>query len=196
MATSQATVDYLVDQMGLGVSAKKMFGEYGLYLNGVIFALVCDGSLFVKQTDAGRAFIGSVEEAPPYPGAKNAFLISGERWDDADWLGELTRITVAALPMALPKKAAPKGAAAKKAAPKAGAQKKTSPKKPDLKTAVPKKVGATKVGAKKAGATKATASKTPAPKATASGTRASKPASAAKASKASKVGAAKGKRKA
>lgn len=113
MATKQATVDYLVDQIGRGATAKKMFGEYGLYLDGVLVGLVCDGELYVKATDAGRAYLGEVTEAPPYPGAKNAFLISGDAWDDRDRLAELAGITRGALPPPSAKRAATRVAPAK-----------------------------------------------------------------------------------
>ncbi len=79
-----------------------MFGEYALYCNDRVVALVCDNQLYVKPTTAGAAFLDTPEEAPPYPGAKNYYLISGEHWDDSDWLSELIRITAAELP--LPKK--------------------------------------------------------------------------------------------
>jgi TfoX/Sxy family transcriptional regulator of competence genes len=101
MASKQSTVDYIVDQLG-GVdvvTAKKMFGEYGLYQDSKLVALICDGQLFVKPTDGGRAFIGAPTEAPPYPGAKLWFLISGERWDDSPWLCELLKCTAAQLPL-------------------------------------------------------------------------------------------------
>jgi TfoX/Sxy family transcriptional regulator of competence genes len=101
MASSQRTVDVILEQAaGAGaVSAKKMFGEYGLYLDGKMVASVCDDRLFVKPTVAGRLHIGAVQEEPPYPGAKPCFVISGERWDEADWLAELFRVTAAGLPM-------------------------------------------------------------------------------------------------
>lgn len=104
MASAQSTVDFIVDQLGgTGViSAKKMFGEYGLYLDSKLAALVCDNQLFVKPTAAGRQFIGTPTEAPPYPGAKPYFLISGELWDDGVWMSQLVKITAAELP--LPKK--------------------------------------------------------------------------------------------
>ncbi len=100
MATKQSTVDLILDAMaGAGqVSARKMFGEYGVYCGGKLVALVCDEQLFIKPTDAGRAFLGEVDTAPPYPGAKPCFRIAGERWDDRDWLSELVRVTAAALP--------------------------------------------------------------------------------------------------
>lgn len=93
-------MDFLVEQMaGAGpVSARKMFGEYGVFLDGKMPALMCDDRLFVKPTPPGRAFIGTVTEQPPYQGAKPCFLIDGDRWDDPAWLSELIRITAAALP--------------------------------------------------------------------------------------------------
>lgn len=104
MASAQSTVDFIVDQLGgTGVvTAKKMFGEYGLYLDSKLAALVCDNQLFIKPTAAGRQFIGTPTEAPPYPGAKPYFLISGELWDDGAWMSQLVKITAAELP--LPKK--------------------------------------------------------------------------------------------
>ena len=105
MASDQKFVDFIVDQIqGAGtISCKKMFGEYGLYADQKIFALVCDNKLFIKPTEAGRQFIGNVVEAPPYPGAKPSFLIE-EQIEDREWISELVRITVAALPEPKPKK--------------------------------------------------------------------------------------------
>ena len=67
------------------------------------FALICDNKLFIKPTVAGRAFIKSPEEAPPYPGAKPSFLIE-DKLDDREWLSELVKITVNELPEPKPKK--------------------------------------------------------------------------------------------
>jgi TfoX/Sxy family transcriptional regulator of competence genes len=80
-----------------------MFGEYVIYLNAKVVALVCDNQLFVKPTEAGRSYIGEVVEAPPYPGARLAFLIEGGL-EDRDWLAGLIRITEQALPKPKPKK--------------------------------------------------------------------------------------------
>ncbi len=38
-----------------GVTARAMFGGHGIYRNGLIFAIVADGELFFKVTDANRA---------------------------------------------------------------------------------------------------------------------------------------------
>ena len=105
MASDQDFVDFIVDQLeGAGdVTFRKMFGEYAIYCDGKLSALVCDNRLFVKPTEAGRSFIGDVVEAPPYPGAKNSFLIE-DRLEDQNWISELVRITAIELPEPKPKK--------------------------------------------------------------------------------------------
>lgn len=105
MASDQHFMDFIIDQVNSSgrVTCKKMFGEYGLYFDIKLFALVCDNKLFIKPTAAGRAFIGNVVEAPPYPGAKPSFLIE-DKLEDADWLNELIRLTVEELPEPKPKK--------------------------------------------------------------------------------------------
>ena len=105
MASDKAFMDFVLEQIenaGL-ITYKKMFGEYGVYSNGKIFALVCDNQLFIKPTAAGRDFIGDVVEAPPYPGAKLYFLIE-DQIENREWLNELIRVTVAELPEPKPKK--------------------------------------------------------------------------------------------
>ena len=105
MATDLEFMEFLADQMaGAGeISHRKMFGEYAVYLDGKVVALVCDNRLFVKPTAAGRAFIGAPVEAPAYPGAKNSFLIE-DAFEDRDWIAELIRITARDLPAPKPKK--------------------------------------------------------------------------------------------
>jgi TfoX/Sxy family transcriptional regulator of competence genes len=106
MGTQQRTIDYLIEQAtGAGaVSAKPMFGEYGVYVDGKMIGSVCDDQLFVKPTQSGRVHAEPVSHAPPYPGAKPHLLIEADRWDDAEWLGELLRVTAAELPTPKPRK--------------------------------------------------------------------------------------------
>ena len=103
MATDKRFIDTVIEKLlPLEVTAKPMFGEYGLYHQGKNFALVCDNTLFVKVTAAGAALAGRVAQAPPYEGAKPAFRISSAKLNDRDWIIELVRVTRDALP--LPKK--------------------------------------------------------------------------------------------
>ena len=105
MSSKQDFVDFIIDQIknaGL-VTFKKMFGEYAIYCDGKVVALVCDNKLFIKQTEGGKSYIGNAIEAPPYPGAKLSFLIE-DRIEDGEWLSELVMITTKELPEPKPKK--------------------------------------------------------------------------------------------
>jgi TfoX/Sxy family transcriptional regulator of competence genes len=101
MSTDPRTVAFIVDQAARAgaVSSKRMFGEYGLYCDGKMVALVCDDKLFVKPSPGGRAFAVDAEEAAPYPGAKPCLLVDADRWEDGDWLTELFRVTASELPL-------------------------------------------------------------------------------------------------
>lgn len=111
MASDLAFVEYVCDQVRDSghVSFKKMFGEYAVYLENKVVALVCDNQLFVKQTKAGRALLQTVVEAPPYPGAKNYFLI-GENIEERDLMSTLFKVTGSEIPEPKPKKRKSKGA--------------------------------------------------------------------------------------
>ncbi|MBN1334471.1 MAG: TfoX/Sxy family protein [Deltaproteobacteria bacterium] len=67
MASNETLVRSIVDPAeGAGrVAFRKMFGEYALYCDGKVVALVCDNLLYVKPTEAGRALLGPVPEAAP-----------------------------------------------------------------------------------------------------------------------------------
>jgi TfoX/Sxy family transcriptional regulator of competence genes len=108
MATRVETMQYIADQAGLGrrLEYRKMFGEYALYLDAKVIALVCDDQLFLKPTEEGRRFLGTVNEGPPYPGAKPHLLVT-EELEDPERLAVVLEITASALP-------APKAKPAKK----------------------------------------------------------------------------------
>lgn len=99
MASSAGFVEYVRDQIGLGdaLGARKMFGEYALYLDERMVALVCDDMLYVKPTDAGRALLDEVDEVPPFPGAKLWWRMD-DLLDDGERLRRLLHATAAALP--------------------------------------------------------------------------------------------------
>lgn len=101
MATKLSTIEYIEDQLSdvPNIRSRKMFGEYALYCEDKVVALVCDDMLFVKRTDVGEAFVGDrFEEGIPYPGAKPAMRIDEDLIEDREWLGELIAITESVLP--------------------------------------------------------------------------------------------------
>ena len=106
MSTKKSTIDYLVDQLSPeDVRARAMFGEYALYCQNKIIALVCDDDLFVKITLPGKKFVGKkYEEGYAYPGAKASIYISGDLCEDSVFISKLIAITAKALHEPKPKK--------------------------------------------------------------------------------------------
>lgn len=102
MATKQSTIDFILDQIrGAGeVRARKMFGEYALYCDDKVVALVCDDRLFVKITEEGKKFVGdNYQEGNAYATAKPSMLIEEDLIEDREWLRDLIKITADALPL-------------------------------------------------------------------------------------------------
>ncbi len=103
MSTSEEFMIYLSDQLrdaGI-ITYRKMFGEYTLYCDSKVIGLVCDGQFFLRKTEAGRALLKEVCEAPAYQGAKPSFLIIST--DDREYLTKLVRATFNELPYPKPK---------------------------------------------------------------------------------------------
>ncbi len=123
MASDQGFVDHVCELASASrpVTSRKMFGEYALYLDGKVIGLVCDNQLFVKPTAEGRSLLGTVDEQPPFPGAKSYLRIDAAL-DDRDLIQRLFDVTARALPAP----SVPKARAASKAATK----KKPSIRKP------------------------------------------------------------------
>ena len=109
MATDRSFIDYVAEVVGLGarLTHRKMFGEYALYYDNKVVALICDDRLYVKPSSASEPFISECEEAPPYPGAKNYLLVPEDKWEDREWLQAFLVATAQAVPKPKPKKQKP-----------------------------------------------------------------------------------------
>ena len=107
MASDRGFVDFIVEQMEAAgsISHRKMFGEYAIYCGAKLVALICDNRLFIKPTEAGRSYISSIVEAPPYPGAKPYFLIE-DAFEDQEWISGLVKVTARELPLPKPRRKA------------------------------------------------------------------------------------------
>lgn len=104
MATSADTIDRLLDTLSpLSLSARKMFGEYALYLDGKVVALVCDDQLFLKPTPGAQAALPGSPTGHPYPGAKLHLLVT-DALDDPDRVVAALKAIAADLPPPKPKK--------------------------------------------------------------------------------------------
>jgi TfoX/Sxy family transcriptional regulator of competence genes len=104
MATRADTIDHLLDALSpLPLTACKMFGEYALYLNGKVVALVCDDQLFLKPTPGAVAALAGCPVAPPYPGAKDHLLVT-EALDDPERVANALKAIALDLPVPKPKR--------------------------------------------------------------------------------------------
>ena len=97
MASHSDFVNYVVEQLWQAgsIRSRKMFGEYGLYCDGIFFAVICDDQFFVKMTPQGEAAFPNLPKAPPYAGAKEYIWM--EDVEDQTTMTELVRITCEAL---------------------------------------------------------------------------------------------------
>ena len=76
MATSESFIQYVLDQLSPleGISARKMMGEYIIYLKGRIAAYAADDRLLIKPTESALGILALCAMMEPYPGAKKMIL--------------------------------------------------------------------------------------------------------------------------
>ena len=88
---------YVADQCSEAgtITVRKMMGDYCIYCNGVIFGLICDNNLYIKETDAARPVLREQILRQPYPSARDHFYIADV--DDRDYLRDIIRATMPAL---------------------------------------------------------------------------------------------------
>jgi TfoX/Sxy family transcriptional regulator of competence genes len=113
MVTQESYKNFVLEQAaGAGeLDVKSMFGVYCLYCDGKSVAFICEDAVLVKETDAGRAYIGEVVERELFPGSNLWFAIE-DRVDDRDWFSGLIRLTASTLPP--PKNRKPRSGGKKK----------------------------------------------------------------------------------
>lgn len=94
MPSALEFVAYVADQLreAGGITYKKLFGEYGLWRNGLFFGTVEDNRLYVKVTGAGLNVLRDAGTAGPEPVAPhggNPDMYCVEELDDTDFLKRL-----------------------------------------------------------------------------------------------------------
>ena len=106
MSTRPETMDFLLDQLGdlPGLRARRMFGEYCVYVDDKPVGFVCDDQLYVKPTQAGEALLDEPVWGKFYEKATPHLLLTPDRWDERELLRALLLATADALPAPRPKK--------------------------------------------------------------------------------------------
>ena len=104
MGTRAETIDHLLDALApLPLSARKMFGEYALYLDSKVVALVCDDQLFLKPTAGAMTALPDCATGHPYPGAKPHLLVT-DALDEPGRVIRALQAIAAELPAPKPKR--------------------------------------------------------------------------------------------
>ena len=77
MPTQRETLEFILERLrdSRRFSARAMFGEYALYAEGKVVALICNDRLYVKMTPASAVLEPLCEKGEPYPGAKPHYLV-------------------------------------------------------------------------------------------------------------------------
>ncbi len=80
MSTSKEYMDFVLEQLdGIsGVTYRKMFGEYLVYVQERPVLLVCDNCVMVKKLPALAHLMADAPEGIPYDGAKAHYLLDVE----------------------------------------------------------------------------------------------------------------------
>ena len=105
MATSKEYIDYVLECLSHieGISARKMFGDYGLYMFNRVMGFVCDDQVFLKMLPGSTRVLG--EDAPTgeaYHGSKPYYII--QDLEDDEKLALLFRALYEDVPEPKPKK--------------------------------------------------------------------------------------------
>jgi DNA transformation protein len=79
--TNSGFVDYIIDCLSQhgNISARRMFGGYGLYLNKTIFAIIIDDELYFKA-DSDLALEYSKAGSHPFTYQKNDKTVALSYW--------------------------------------------------------------------------------------------------------------------
>ena len=95
MPRNQEFHDYVVGDLMAdiaGITSRAMFGGYGIYQDGKIFAIIVDGELYFKGVGGTTQFTYSKKDGKTYK--MNYWLVPAEVMEDrealADWVKRAT----------------------------------------------------------------------------------------------------------
>jgi len=86
IATSKEYIDFVLENIhGFeNVRARKMFGEYMVYVNDKPVLLVCDNTVFVKKLPELLPLMENAECGLPYEGTKEHYVLDIENSELSD----------------------------------------------------------------------------------------------------------------
>ncbi len=87
MSTTRGFMEYVIDQAsGAGdIRTRAMFGEYALYCNEVVVALICNDAVYMKINENTTQFLGDdYIKGKAYPGSKDFYEIQEDILEDKE----------------------------------------------------------------------------------------------------------------
>lgn len=105
MATQKETVEFIIEKLNAPrtFATRAMFGEYALYCNGKVVALICDDTLFVKILPASAVLADMCEQGEAYPGSKPYYIVPEDMLREGGHIAEILIDIAASLPTKKPK---------------------------------------------------------------------------------------------
>ena len=100
MPTQKETADFILGKFkDRGrFAARAMFGEYALYADGKVVALICDDRLYVKMLPASQELERQCEKGEPYPGAKPHYIVEEGQLSTMESLPAILIAVAASIP--------------------------------------------------------------------------------------------------
>jgi len=101
MSTSKDTAEYILERLRNAprFAVRAMFGDYALYADGKVVALICDNLLYVKIRPASISLESECEKDTPYHGAKLHYVISEEQLSSLTQLPSILFALAQSLPI-------------------------------------------------------------------------------------------------
>jgi DNA transformation protein len=99
MATQPETVEFILEKLRhKKFTTRAMFGEYALYADGKVVALICDDTLYVKILPASKELEKICEKGEPYPSAKPYYVVEEEQLSKLEQLPAILLAIAKSLP--------------------------------------------------------------------------------------------------
>ncbi len=111
MSTRRETTEFILSKFGHQdrFAVRAMFGEYALYADKKVVALICDDLLYVKIVPASAELESQCEKGEPYPGAKLHYIVEEDQLSKIEGLPRM----LFSIAESIPAKKAPKKKAKK-----------------------------------------------------------------------------------
>ena len=99
MTTTKDFTQYILDNThSPKARMRSMFGEFALYYENKVVALICDNKLFVKISENNKKLLGKNKTGPAYPKSKNFYILTEEQIESPKFLQTIFKNISLSLP--------------------------------------------------------------------------------------------------